>query len=336
MGGKGGALSVWIKEFTSLVFTQTLQAFIYAIVISIILFGMNTVSDVNADDNNSALGLMATFALLSVFKVEELAKKIADTKAKPGNAMKSIAKTAIAAKLGKRVLDNAGKVFGGIGAITKSRQDRKKLNKRLQEDMEDNGFIKDKDGKVTYVKGKKVSGGAGPKATSASSNASGNGGSSDAENEVNEAVNNATNGMDATYKAEISAADQRRIRNAMRTYEDKISEINKARNEGIKNIFKGSTEFIGSGFGAAAGGVFGGADGNLDEMLQGIMAGAGVGDALGESAVNAVDKAIGFVQRNYKRERGMSNKQLQDSLKAYKKAVDAAVVNYNIINVDDI
>ena len=68
---KGGVLNNWIREFCTLVFTQTIQAFLYAVIISVILLGMTKDNNVSADDYNASLGLMCTFALMSIFKVEK-------------------------------------------------------------------------------------------------------------------------------------------------------------------------------------------------------------------------------------------------------------------------
>ena len=332
--GGGGALSMWIREFTSLVFTQTIQAFIYTIIISVIMYGMINSKDINGDDHNASMGLMATFALLSVFKVEEMSKRIFgihDTKASPGNAMRSIAKTAFAAHLGKRVMDNLGKVTGGVGAWAKSGQDRKKLAKRMNEDMADNGFERGKNGKLEYVgKAKTASG------RPASQGPSAHEGNPSPNLTDESDLNGNSRGRSSTDNYEISATDRRRMRNALRSYEEKAAEINKQRNEGIKNIFSGITETASAGFFGTAGMVLGGADGNIDEAIQGILAGAGVGDTLGQSAVNAVDRATKFVQRNYKRDAGISSKELQKSISAYKDALNKASVNYNSSNVDDI
>lgn len=346
MGKGGGALSAWLKEFTALVFTQTIQAFIYAIIISIILFGMSSRSGISADDNNAALGLMATFALLSVFKVEEMARKIfgvGDTKASHKNAIKSIAKTAIAAKLGKRVLDNTGKVLGGVRAINKSRQDNRKTRTRLQEDMQDLGFNYDEKTNTTTFVGKGK--GAGSTVTGASGSGIGSvgnvnvggsasGGSVDVSADISEAASNIGNAVSGGDT--ISAADKRRIRNAVRTYNDKMDEIKKARDEGIKSIASGIAESVTSPIGAVAGGLLGGADGNIDEMLQGIMAGAGVGDVVGKSAIDAIDRATKFVQRQANHKPGISSKELKKAISSFESAASSMNVNYGSSSVDDI
>lgn len=361
MGKGGGPLSVWLKEFTALVFTQTIQAFVYAMVISIILYGMSSKGNITADDNNSALGLMATFALLSVFKVEELSKKIfgvGDTKASHKNAMKSIAKTAIAAKLGGRVLNNTGKFFGGVKAIGQAGQDRKKAKKRLTEDMKDNGF----DEKGNYIGKGKISGTNG---TSGSSSASSTAGMSAAQKKYYDAAKAAkANGdMDGYHKnmefaslartmeggssggsaagsssggADVSDAAKRRMKNALRTYEDKLSEINKARDEGWKNIASSIEESAGALVLGTAGGILGGADGDIDEMLQGIMAGAGAGDIIGKNVINGLDKSVNFLKRQAKREAGVSSKELKRTISMYKDSIENLNVQYGVNDVSDI
>lgn len=323
MKGKGGALSVWFSEFTSLVFTQTIQAFIYAIVISIILYGMNmtNVSGNSSHDTNAALGLMATFALLSVFKVEEFAKQIfgfKENRAAPGSAMKSLAKTAFALNLGKRVLNNVGKVTGGVRDIAKSRQDNAKTKRRLEEDMADNGFERDKNGKLVYKgNGAKGTHSAAYSATDATSSVGGAGG-----------------GSGGLSEGDMTDAAKRRMKNALRQYEDKASEIKKSRQEGIKNIISGTTESIGAIVGATAGGIIGGADGDLDGLFNGLVAGAGAGDAVGEGIVNTVHKATKAVNFIATKEKGMSTKQLKSAISEYGSAINNANIVYKNDSVD--
>lgn len=374
MGKGGGPLSVWIKEFTALVFTQTVQAFIYAIIISVILLGMGgkNATGVSANDNNSALGLMATFALLSVFKVEEMVKKIfglSDTKASPGNAMKSIAKTAFAVQLGKRVLDNAGKFAGGIRNINKSRQDLAKAKKRHDEDLADYG-LKFENGQ--YVKSGKGGVLAKPTGSGGASGAGSASGRSAAEEKYYaKAMEAKKNGDMDAYRAnmdkaafartlgnssgggasgggssstvdvggmEISGADYRRIKNATRAFEDKIDEVKKARNEGIKSIASSLAESTGAIFGGATGGLLAGADGNFDEMARGIVAGMGVGDSIGKSTIDSLERATQFIQRNIQDKPTMSVSQANKIVSELKSAQGKLNVNhsYKSNSVDDV
>lgn len=140
MGGKGGGpLASWIREFTTLVFVQTVQAFIYALILIVILQAMNPSGSESGDDFNTGVGLMSVFALTSLFKVEGIIRKIfglGDTKAGHKGAIKSIAKTAFALKLGKRVLDNGKKISGGIKSIRDYKKDAKSVSDRVRRQTE--------------------------------------------------------------------------------------------------------------------------------------------------------------------------------------------------------
>lgn len=130
----GKSLQSWFKEFATLVFTQSIQAFIYAVIISIVTFSMTKTSGVSAEDQNGALGLLSVVALASVFKVEEMLRKIlglGTSQASVKGAMGSIANTAIALKMGQKVLNNAGKSIKGGAQWTKGKMDLKKEDKRF-------------------------------------------------------------------------------------------------------------------------------------------------------------------------------------------------------------
>ena len=326
MGKGGGALNTWLKEFTTLVFTQTIQAFIFAIIISLILFGMvNTSEDITDTDHNSALGLMATFALLSVFKVEDMARKIfglGDSKASNRNAMRAIAKTAFAAKLGAKTLNNAGKVIGGVRAIGKARQDRRKLASRMDQDKADYGIdAKDSNDSALDAVHSVDGGGSGGSGGSGASVPSGGGSSAAA------AI--------ARNAQQVSNLNKKKLRDALRQYEDQLKEINKARDEGIKSIASGLTESVGALFGGTAGAILSSSDGNFDDVVAGIVAGAGAGDVVGKQAVDAIDKSIKFVQGAYNHKAGMSNRELQAKIKE----LEASINNLPSVNgsgrVDD-
>ena len=121
----------------------------------------------------------------------------------------------------------------------------------------------------------------------------------------------------------------------MRGYEDQLSEINKQRNEGIKDIISSVTETYGAALGAGAGAIIGGASGEFDELTRGLIAGMGAGDYVGESVVKLADKSVQFVQRNANRQRGMSSAKLKAALKDAQSQIDAMTVNNNNASVDD-
>lgn len=135
MFGKGGGpLNVWIKEFCELVFIQTLQAFIFAVVISFVvnLSASNILVD---NDRNVAYGIICIVAFTSIFKVEEIARRIfgyGPTKADHGNAIQSIGKGMRAIHMGKHLLDNGRKIVGGAGAFIGAHGQKIKAQKRMQ------------------------------------------------------------------------------------------------------------------------------------------------------------------------------------------------------------
>lgn len=120
MFGKGGGpLSSWIKEFCELVFIQTLQAFIFALTIGFIISIIQREMAMDPTDRNSALGIICIVALTSIFKIEDIARRIfgyGPTKADHGNAVASIGKSMLALRMGKNLLDNGKKIAGGAGA----------------------------------------------------------------------------------------------------------------------------------------------------------------------------------------------------------------------------
>lgn len=147
MFGKGGGpLGSWIKEFCELVFIQTLQAFIFALTISFIVNILTKQTTMDATDRNTSLGIICIVALTSIFKIEEIARRIfgyGPTKADHGNAVRSIGKTMFAFQMGKNLLDNGKKIVGGIGAIASGHSDKVKELKRVRKRREalnkDNG-----------------------------------------------------------------------------------------------------------------------------------------------------------------------------------------------------
>lgn len=158
MFGKGGGpLNSWIKEFCELVFIQTLQAFVFALTMGFIISIMDA-QIMDKTDSNSALAVVCIVALTSIFKIEDIARRIfgfGPTKADHGNAVASIGKSMIALKMGKNLLDNGKKVVGGFGAMWGGQKEKNKAiqraNKRyaaLQKDNAGGGDSGDKGASV--------------------------------------------------------------------------------------------------------------------------------------------------------------------------------------------
>lgn len=144
-GSKGGILSKWIKEFAVIVLIQTLQAFIFAIImILIIKSGAAYVSagtEESSENASMAMGVLGIVGLASLSKMEDLVKKmlgvgpsVTDPSLKGG--MKSFATGMVAAKLAGRVTNNLGNVTGGVRKIAQGNKSEQKLLAKRQRIME--------------------------------------------------------------------------------------------------------------------------------------------------------------------------------------------------------
>ncbi len=305
-GKNGGALSSWIKEFCTLVFLQTIQAFIYALIISLIVM-INFSIVVDPSDRSAAIGILSIIALTSVFKIEEMLKKIfgiSNTKADHKGAMASLAKTAIAFKFGKRVLDNTGKITGGIKERSNANKAAAKAKSRLQRDSAMYAPEEDRSSQTQLPEG------------SGGNDFAADGGASYAEPYMDHYNNERAAGTMNEPKVQTTRKTAKPTRNLKEArdyqamldkYEDQLDNIKKQKREGTKQIIKGIVETGGGIAGGAAGAIIAGADGNLDEALRGVMSGAGVGDAIGSGIVDAavfpiekVQKATKAVQKLHK------------------------------------
>ncbi len=269
--------STWIKEFCSLVFIQTIQAFIFAIVISLIVSVMTPVGTTAAQraDLIGATGIIAVVALASISKIEDLVKKI--FKIQPGVAdpsmrggMKSLATTMMAAKLAGRVGDNVKKVAGGVGGVVSANNAMRQAKSRFARDMKQ--FAPNAQGGAgggaPGPNPQPPDGGNSPQPgpdSGGGQNAGGsntNGGSSEDRNKAME-----------KYYEKLDA------------YQDKMRELKKKRRDSIISIGSGLTESAGAAAFGTIGAVGGAALGEGKEIIQGGLAGMGVGDAIGSAAM---------------------------------------------------
>ena len=116
-----GIFGSWFREFATLVFTQTVQAFILAIVMTIIVSCLSESASGGGSAVNAA-GLLAIVALSSFGKIEMLVKNIFGVTSGYGDpAMKNgagfTAGTLLALRGGKRLLDNHRKSVEGARMI---------------------------------------------------------------------------------------------------------------------------------------------------------------------------------------------------------------------------
>ena len=284
MGGKKGAvLGSWIKEFCTLVFIQTIQAFIYAIIISFIV-KMSFMDIADVDDRNSSMGIICVIALVSVFKVEEMVKKIfgiGNTKADARGAMSSLAKTAIAWQFGKKVLDNGAKMLGGVKGIKDASKGRQKLKQRMNRDMAtfDDGGSGDN---ATLGEGQEPYREYYDKAKQAKLNGDMDGYRTNMG--IAAGMKKAGVAAAASGGPAKSGKNTRDYNAMMDKYQDQLDELKKKKRDGIRQIMQGAGETIGAVPGFVGGAIVGGADGNLDEALRGAAVGMGMGDTIGGAA----------------------------------------------------
>lgn len=119
MGGKG-IFGPWFKELATLIFTQTIQAFLLAIIMSIIV---GALSASNGAGSAYGAGLLAVIALSQFGKIELLIKNIFGVTSQFNAGSMESGKGGLlgawaAMKGAKHLANNAGKIVGGtVGGI---------------------------------------------------------------------------------------------------------------------------------------------------------------------------------------------------------------------------
>lgn len=276
-GTKSNVFGSWLKELCTLIFVQTFQAFLLAIIMSVIV--TLTASEYLKDSNGiSAVGILAVFALLSLPKIELLLKNIfgltsgvADTSLAAGQKS-SFAGGLLALKAGKRLLDNPRKVIGGAKNVV--------AGQLKMRNAKNNSYDKEIANRV----GK--DGGVLPEAVNkASLTSSGSGSSGGAITKLSDNISELTKEL---KKGSLNN-DAKDKNDKLKALDNAINEAKKQRNEGLKSMLSGTVESIGAVHGAVAGGVIGMARG--ENAGEAALQGAGVGDAIGEAVSKAISSA---------------------------------------------
>lgn len=141
---KKGIFGVWFKELATLIFTQTVQAFLLAIIMAIIVQALQSSSGVGS---TYGAGLLAIIALSQFNKIEMLIKNIFGVTSQFNVGMDSgragllgslmLGKMALSGA--KKVGDNAGKMIGGTAGAIKSKKHTRALQaERLKLEAEGN------------------------------------------------------------------------------------------------------------------------------------------------------------------------------------------------------
>lgn len=278
---KKGIFSSWFREIATIIFTQTIQAFLLAVVMSIIIsaLGKNT-GQQDQDGQTAAAGLLAIIALSQFGKIELLVKNIfgvtsgvADTSMNAGMRGLTAGKM-LAIGGAKRLMDNSRKIGQGVKAL-KTKSDIKTMTaekEELENGLENQNAIDKANGMITN----RLNGGSGNE-----NGANGQGLEINAADIV-AAINAQTNEI----KQQTSEMQRNRQEDKIKELTQKIAEANKEKKQQVRTGMSGVAETLGAGYGAAAGLSIGLAQG--DDIGQTTLAGAGAGDVVGERVAGAV------------------------------------------------
>lgn len=353
-----GVFTNWIKELCALVFVQTIQAFILAIVLSIILtFIKNTGTSISDQATVSSLGVLCIVLLTSLTKMEQITKKIfgLDSGILQHKPPHGLAATMLALKSAGRIFNNIPKIASGIGAATfGANLDKKKANSRALGKLQRRGL--DKDGNALPQSdtgaGEGASGGTG------TDNRNSGVDYDKARLEASQKFN-----YDQAKKAKLAgdmegyknymnlAASQRRnlknldtpsvnVGNAaasamnkasdkdrdnylkiMDQLDDDLSKAKEKRRKGIETAVSGLMETAGAGAGAMAGLSIGAVSGLATNDLDQIPKSMAYGIGVGDMAGESLTKAVSSVASGVKSRANVNkslNKQILDMEKNLK------------------
>ncbi len=306
--GKGGSFSNWLKEFCTIVLIQSLQAFLFSIIVVLIVTSYN---QSKADESSKALGLgiVGVVGLASLSKLEDLVKKMLGVGSSFDPSMKlsntDIATGLMAGKIAGRVLNNGANLGKGVAGYRKASKEETKVKQaELKRLNLTHGKPAGETGKATASEQANLGGDTtgntlNPNKARASANnyaavankarrnnvGSSNGSSSIGTNDdiisaLANAVNESGGGAGNNGKA-ILKEDE--LRNA---YNDKISAIKAKKGDAVASVAKSFTGTVGAGALGITGAVMGAATGDVGTTLKGLGTGMGAGDYLGEKSVD--------------------------------------------------
>lgn len=282
---KKGVFSSWFREFATIVLTQSVQAFLLAIVMSIIINSLS--SSGGGQDNMNASALLAIITLSSFGKIEMLVKQIFGVTSGFGdpslrNGAGITAGTMMAWRGGKRLLDNGKKFAEGHAMKVKARKNIEALSTSGGGELDANkGLINDE-------------------GTTGSGNLGANAGRQIEEQvvklqtlgdiqELTTAIKNLTTATDSANK---------------NTAQDKLKEYQDMYQQGKDKQKSAILESGGAVIGGATGMVMGLAKG--EKVGEAILQGAGDGDFAGQAISDTTSNI-----RNY----NVGKKELNDKIK---------------------
>lgn len=312
---KKDVFMVWLKEFCSLIFTQTVQAFLLAIIMSVVVATATNDTIEEQDIAVSATGIIAIIALSSISKVELLVKKIFGVESQFGdpsmrNGMGALAGSLIAAKLAGRALNNVPKMASGLKGLDTRKARANALAKRNRDLAAAAGRRTGGSGVAAGNMALQQAGGTDTSGDSAAVGVTAAGRAGNAASNVSNLTINASNvdigGQGASESNKITAEKFNKIND---DYEKALSDIKKGRRESMQKLASGLLETATLPAGAIGGLTVGLATG--DNPLKAAGVGIGATDYISEKLVSGVS-AMGDAAR-----------ELGAVSKAQKSAIDA-------------
>lgn len=276
---KKDVFNTWFRELCTLILTQTIQAFVLAIILSMMahLLTSTTVDNEGKTLNTTitSSGIICIIALFSLNKIELLVKKIFGVTSSFGDPSMGAGKASLlgswlALRGMGRTLNNIPKIAsGGVGWV-KNRGRLKRAQKAYNQE-------KDLDNAKNRLNSLKDSNTASSGNTDAESSNLNLGSAPDLSNKEL-----------ASVIVGMQAANQNK--NNLENARQQLDEAKKALNASRAKVMKGIGETAFSTVGATTGAIVGIAQG--DDVAQNIGIGAGIGDVIGENVGGLASAAI--------------------------------------------
>lgn len=297
---KKGVFGGWFRELASLIFTQTVQAFLLAIIMSIIV---NALAANSGTGGTYGAGLLAIIALSQFNKIELLIKNIFGVTSQYGGSMQDgkggLLGGLMALKMGKQVLDNGkkwtegrrqSKLAGRELSNLKKERDNLSLGSAVDDaelnaqnalgEMGDtaNKFIDDAQTGAGYAAGANMVNGGSPSVGISSS-------------QIDQLIS-AVKEQTTTIKSQKADSAKKDNSDKLKDLDKKILDAKNKQDAGKRLARSGAFEMVAAAGLGAAGGMVGLAQG--DNVIKNAMTGAGIGDKLVASAFEKSQRTADF------------------------------------------
>ncbi len=308
-----GIFGKWLREFATLVLTQAVQAFLLAIVMTIVISCLGSSNSSDANTKNQAAGLLCIIALASFGKIEMLVKNIFGVTSQFGDpslqngARGLTAGGLLAMRGGKRLLDNGTKLVDSQRKINEAKKGLASIDDKtggissgtspVTPELEEAPKVPGSETAENPIDGIKEAGG---ELLETSVRLQG----LDDISSLSKAIDNLAR---QTEKSNGGSDRQK--------YEAMLKEGKDMRRSAIR-------ENIGGMIGGTAGAIVGIAKG--DDIIQTTLAGAGAGDAIGAATAQRKAARIDYNNKSQKLKeqiQNLSDEQYEANIKALEQSL---------------